>query len=252
MAGVIRREARMSTASFSLADLAAQGRALVAQAEARAADILHRAEDDAQRLAEERRREGFERGLAEGRAAGLQQLRTEARDTVLREQREHFAQLSSALATALADFDRARRRLLALAEQGLVDLAVAVAARACKLAAGATPRAALENARQAVALVAPRDDLELRFHPADLELLRAAAPGLVTGAAELAHARLVADERVTRGGCLLTSAAGEVDATLETQLERIAEALGASLAASGAVDRSALPTQTGIAPENQP
>jgi flagellar biosynthesis/type III secretory pathway protein FliH len=57
--------------------------------------------------------------------------------------------------------------------------------------------------------------IELRVHSADLERVRHAFP----------FARVVPDESMMRGGCVLSSTSGSVDGRIETQLERIERAL---------------------------
>jgi flagellar assembly protein FliH len=72
-------------------------------------------------------------------------------------------------------------------------------------------------------------ELSVRVNPADLPLLEARrAELLATTAAPVLH--LLADARVTLGGCLIESAAGTLDARLELQLQGLFETLRAARA----------------------
>ena len=60
--------------------------------------------------------------------------------------------------------------------------------------------------------------LELRLHPEDAEQL-GPTETLLQQLELSGHLTLMADPSMTRGGCVLTSNAGEADARLETRLE---------------------------------
>lgn len=219
MAGLIRSDCRSTTASFSFADLEQQGLRIVAAARAEAVRILQEAEKRGRELAETRQREGFEKGLAEGRRAGAEQIRAESKKAVLDEERIRFAELAKAMRAGLDGFDASKRHLIAMAETDLIRLALQIARRVCKLDVGKSSEAALENARHLLGLVRGTHDIEIRFHPEDHSALAQAADVLA------ADARIIADESVSRGGCVLRGASGTVDAGIDVQLDRIAQTL---------------------------
>ena len=210
---------------FSFADLEQQGRDVVEQAEARANEILRAAEQQGRELAERHKRSGYEEGFARGRAEALEQTRAVARADAVAKAREQVEFLVRSLAAVLTEFEENKRALIAAAESGMIELALAVARRVCKLETGASTAAAQANARCVLEMVQGTGDAELHVHPDEYEQVRELAPELLTRADRLEHVKFVADESVERGGCTLTTRTGEVDATLETQLDRIAAAL---------------------------
>lgn len=225
MARLIGHKRQPGGCAFSLEDLGAQARALLEQARQEASRLHAAALQAAAASVQAEKQRAFLRGLEEGRAAGLEQARREAARTALDEARESLAALAGSLATALRDFEQARRRLIASAEAGLIGLALAIARRVCKTQAAGDGEVARANVRHLLELVRHEHDLQLRLHPADADTLREALPELLTAAESLAHVELILDEGVGRGGCVLTSRQGTIDATLDTQLDRIAEAL---------------------------
>jgi len=225
VAGVIRREQFAAGRPFSFADLEAQGREILRRAEAQAQELLHAAERRGQQLAEQQRQVAYRAGLAEGRAAGQKQAYEEARAQAVDDARAQVTELITALTACLSEFEESKRRLLAAAESGLIELALAIARRVCKLEVGTSTAAARANARALLEMARHADDAELHLHPDEYAQLHDLAPEFTAGVDQLAHVRLVSDASVSRGGCRLSMGSGEIDATLETQLDRIAATL---------------------------
>lgn len=226
--GVIRKESSAAAKSFSFTDLERQGRELLARAEMRAQQMIRDAQAQIRATAEARQQAGYEQGLAEGRQAGLAQIREEAREAAHQAAREELAHLLGALGNGLEEFERQRRSLLALAESGLIELAVAIARRVCKMCAAASPDAARANARALLELVQHQGDLELHVHPDEHELLGDVAGEFAAATAHLGHVTLVPDPAVARGGCVLQTKDGAIDATIDGQIERVAAAISAA------------------------
>jgi flagellar assembly protein FliH len=225
MPGVIRKERVAAASAFSFADLERQAADVLAHARAQAAAILAEAESQAAALCAAREAEARERGLAEGRREGLEQITREASAKAAADARDRLNKLAAALEAALREFEQQRHNLLADAEHGLIELALAIARRVCKHDAARSSAAAAANAHALLALVQHQADAELLLNPADFAALHEALAALTQSAARMSHVKLAADESVTRGGCRLRGVHGELDATLETQLDRIAAAL---------------------------
>ncbi|MGD8454320.1 MAG: FliH/SctL family protein [Phycisphaerae bacterium] len=232
MAGIIRQEQVAAARTFSFADLEKQGREAVRLARDQAAAILQEARRQSVALAQQAEQEGHTRGLAEGRAEGEKQARKETHATAVKEARAQVAALVEALRAAVGEFEQSKRRLLAVAESGLIDLALAIARRVCKLEAGASTDTAVGNARQLLEMVQHTGDAELRVHPREHEGLQELAADFLEETGRLGHVRIVPDESVSAGGCVLTTPTGEIDARIETQLDRIAAALRVTEAAA--------------------
>jgi flagellar assembly protein FliH len=242
MGSVIRRERFAAAPRMSFDDFEREAHQALEAARQRARQILQNAEQQARRSAEQRYREAHQRGIQEGREAGLEQARRDAQAAALAEARRDLANLQAALAEALEGFDRAKRRLLAQAERGVIELAVAIARRVCKHDALRSSEAVRANARHLLELAGHEHDLVLRVHPAEFESLQAlgwrdsgtqgsgdsgsqSPDSSIPQSLDLQHAQVVADESVDRGGCVLASRAGTIDATLEKQIDRIATAI---------------------------
>jgi flagellar assembly protein FliH len=230
--GVIRREQAPAVAAFSFDDLEARARRILADAKAAAAQMLSRAQAAAARAEQEAQTRiaaahaaALEEARRAGRAAALTQVRAEASEEARRAARAELDRLTAALSAALAEYDRSKRALLAPAESGLVELALAIARRVCKLELEPPGVVAAANARALLELVRHDHDLELHVHPADHELLAANVREFAARTLDLQHVRIEPDDSVARGGCVLRTSAGRITARIEEQLERLAAAL---------------------------
>lgn len=228
MAELIQTEELGGGAAFSFQDLESRARATIERAREQAERILQEAQRRARHVVQQRMDEGYQRGVEQGRAAGLAQIRTEAREAVFAEARERIEALLGALATGLAEFDHNKRRLLARAESGLIELAMSIARRVCKVSIGESSEAVRANARHLLERVGPAADPILNLHPADYEALRGQTRELLRNIEGLTHVEIVADETLSRGDCVLRTREGSLDASLDAQLDRIAEQICAT------------------------
>lgn len=155
---------------------------------------------------EDRVREGYERGRAEGERALGEQL-------VL--QRQETRQVMEGVLESLRE---AVPQLLREVEPALVGLALEVAGRLVAelpITAGMVESAI----REALAQVEASAEVSILLHPEDLELLRRLNSPLLESASEPYHPRFVGAAEVTRGGCLVQTRFGTVDARRETKME---------------------------------
>ncbi len=113
-----------------------------------------------------------------------------------------------------------REGLAQEAETATLKLAVALAEKVIARHLDTHPDAVVDALRDALAHVLEPVAATARVDPADLEAVEHATPGLA--AAGGGAVRVVADEAVPRGGCVVEHGAGEVDARIETKLQRLA------------------------------
>ena len=159
-----------------------------------------------------------EEGRTEGRAEGLRQGREEAA--------AELARLGALLEETTAGLRARREEIAGLSEGGLIRLAVAIAERIIKVEV--RDRAwdiAAANLRRAMELAVQDREAVVRVHPEDLEALKERLPGIVAAFPEGRGIRLRPDEHLVRGGCVIETGKGGVDADLSTQLDEIERGL---------------------------
>jgi type III secretion protein L len=167
---------------------------ILTQARADAERIRAEAEEESERLRSKAAAEGRERGLA-----AVTELLVYAR----------------AAAARARDSQQAMLRTLA------VRIAEKLLGRELELRADAVT----DVCAQALQHAGESRELIVRAHPSDLEALERGKPRLVERLRRVQVLTLKPDETVPRGGCILESELGVVDARLSVQLEAIERAL---------------------------
>jgi len=174
---------------------------------------LRSVEADRDRLRDEARREGLELGRQDAREAAVKEVAAET------------AALAELLRLAAAGIDQKRAELVAAGERDLLKLALAVAAKIVKTEIALGRPVAEENLRRAIELTAHRRELKVLLHPDDLARIEAYLPGLRREFSETESIALDASPSVARGGVIVQTREGSVDATIATQLDQIERGL---------------------------
>jgi flagellar assembly protein FliH len=210
---------------MNLADIAAEARAVILDARKDAARIVSEARAMADTVcdqaAEKGYAEGFARGQNDGYADGHKQGLAEAKDE-LADRAEELIDLTEKV---LRELSTARAELLHRGRCEMLDFALDLAAKIVGRVAARDAGAARENLRKALELADCAQELCVKVNPSQLDDLRASVPKFTEALGRTGEVRLVGDAEVSPGGVKLFSPQGEIDATIETQLSNIVEAL---------------------------
>jgi flagellar assembly protein FliH len=225
---IVKPNPSVRTEVFSLGDIAVEAKAILAHAQRRAEQVVAQAAAEGDALRAAARQDGYQAGLAAGQEEGHKAGREQA----VTKFDQQFARVARTLAEAVEQLDARKGRMLAEARHDLVALALAAAEKIVRRAMRADPSACVKTVETAVELAGRASRLSVRVHPADLELVQsfaAATAARLTGGAEV---QVIADPAIESGGCRVTAwresgQASEIDATIQTQLDRLAgELLG--------------------------
>lgn len=181
--------------------------------EAPLADFRFPTAEELERMQEETRaeahREGYQSGFAEGREAGYREGREQARAEA-----EKLGSMVQALERSFDELD-------SQVTEELMGLALALARKMVRDTLVARPEAIADTLRSALQEL-PQNHARVRLHPEDAALVRELL------GEQFAHGehRLIEDDSLTRGGCLVEAGGTQVDATVETRWRRIIESLG--------------------------
>ena len=208
----------MATQEFSFEaleapEVAAGTPAARAEADAVMAALAH-AESEADRL----RAAAREQGLREGREEALAALAP------------GLEALSQAAEAVQADqFSRADRL-----EAHAVDLALFLAEKIIGGALAVEPERVLEAVRGALRGIVERERVTVLVHPEDLELVRDSMDAVRASLGGIEHCEVQAERRVSRGGAVVRTPDGDVDARVDTKLQRAREVVEAALSSGKA------------------
>ena len=208
-----------------LGDLEKQAAGIVEAARVEAAHMIQEAQTQAATLVGEAAPRGFaegrEQGLAEGREEGCRLGREEA----LGQYTTELASLAESWTAAIEVFEADRRATLQTAREDIVELALAMGGRIARRVIEADPAVVQDQVAEAISLVTAPSGMTISINPDDRKLVQAVLPALCERLQKSGHVELRDDPDVERGGCVLSTGKGVIDATLEKQIERIAEVL---------------------------
>lgn len=220
---------------LDMSDLGRQAQRLLENARAQANQIIEDAKLKAQSLvdgADERgHARGFERGLIEGREQG----KREAYEQALAQWLQQLEQVSASITAAIQDWEQRRDQVMHQATEDVIAFAIEVARRVTHRVIHSDPTVVREQVAAALKLVSRPTAIEIVVHPDQRQLLDKLLPQLIESIASCKHASIREDGTMLAGGCVINTAGGRVDASIETQLTRIAELLMPEVAVNTAM-----------------
>jgi flagellar assembly protein FliH len=156
-------------------------------------------------LHEEARKQGYEAGQAQARAAMQQEMK-------------RLRQLTESFGSALDSLD------FRLADQ-VLNLALDVAKQVIAGELAARPERILDVVNLALRQMAETTrEARLLLNPEDAQLVR----DILNDLLDRSRLRIVEDARIVRGGCLIETVQGDLDATLQTRWRQVISVLGSN------------------------
>lgn len=211
--------------AFNFEDLREQAAAQLTQARRDAEALLEQARLEAERLKQQAVAEAREAGRREGLKEAGQLIEQQAAKLAEARLNEHMDTTLPALEQAAQSLRSERDRWLLRWERAAVELGVAIAEKLLRTNLAAHPELADGLIAEALQLAAGQPHLRMSWNPEDLARLGPQATRIVQSLTSCAAPELVADPAISPGGCRIETRYGEIDARLETLLERIAEEL---------------------------
>ncbi len=115
-----------------------------------------------------------------------------------------------------------KEKLLAGAEREILDLAFLIAAKVIHKEVSIDEEVILSVLRDAMRTMRGRDDIRIRINPEDYRHITETNPDFLGSYGEILIER---DETIGRGGAVLETQAGVVDARLDRQLDKVRDTL---------------------------
>jgi|JI10StandDraft_1071094.scaffolds.fasta_scaffold222632_2 flagellar assembly protein FliH len=215
--------------SYDLADFKAEAARILAAAKAEADRLVREARSDSQRIRTEAADKGRIEGMASSREEGFALGKSEGEALGRREAQgayaERLALLTEHWAESLSLWEVSRDALMREARKGVLQLSLGIASRVVQRMIRADPDIALGQLEMALELLGKATAVTVSCSVEDRDLLQANLPVVLERLGATLDVTFVADESISRGGVVVRVAEGGVDATIETQMDRIAEAL---------------------------
>jgi len=157
---------------------------------------------------EQKVKEAYEKGKEEGASA-----------------EEKISEKVAQLAGIIESLKEARQTLLKEAETVVVDMSLAIARKFVDTAAVVNSDLIKKTIKAAVKMVTEKDKVVIRINPEDHEEVRAHQDDIIFIGNGIGKLEIRPDKKVERGGCVVETEAGNIDARIESRFSEIEKAL---------------------------
>lgn len=165
-------------------------------------NLISRAREEAQNIKEAAAKEGYQEGLMQAKA-DLQDVKN-----------------------AIASFAGAKQEVFEYIAPDILEISVEIAQKIIKKELQQDPTIIIDNIMEILkGLSKEETKITLRVNPAQVSLLKSEIPSVMSNVGLDAKVLIVPDDAIMGGGCMVTTTNGVIDATIETQLAVISEAL---------------------------
>jgi len=127
----------------------------------------------------------------------------------------------TAFSQALEDISRLREAILKNSTDDMLRLVMAIVEQVIPTEITTNPDIIHQTLKKALQAAVRSDEYHIRIHPDDFSVVMEKKPLLLASISGLKNITVESDPSISRGGCLVESQLGQVDATIETQLTEI-------------------------------
>ena len=165
-------------------------------------NLISRAQEEADTIKETAAKEGYK--------AGLEQAENDI----------------NALREKLADFISAKKEVFEYIAPDILEISVDIARKIIKKEVEQDPQVILDSIVEVMHNISKEESrIIIKLNPLQVDLVKSELPAYISSMGLEAKINVVADDSIEEGGCILNTNNGIVDASLDTQLEIIKEAL---------------------------
>lgn len=165
-------------------------------------NLISRAREEADAIREAAAKEGYQAGLSQSK-----------------EDLEHFRE-------SIKEFLNAKQEVFDKIAPEILSISIDIAKKIIKKEVTQTPELLL-NSVQEILKSLSKEEIKITLHanPSQVSMLKNEVPPMAEQMGLEAKITVIPDESVMEGGCVVTTTNGVVDATIDTQLAIISEAL---------------------------
>lgn len=166
-------------------------------------------------------------------AKEIEEAYARGRREALSDAEQHLESAAQGLIAALEEVNRLRTALANNSKQDMLRLVMTIAEQVIRREVSADPNvihSIIENALQSSVRA---DHYRVLINPVDLEKVTEKKPFFLASISGLENLTIEGDSSISPGGCRVDSELGTVDATIETQLESIQNALSQAITDAG-------------------
>ncbi len=192
-----------------------------AKAKEKAEAIVRQAEDEAGRIREAAREEGY----SSGRASGYEEGHAAGREEAVAQCRAEWEHRLECIAALCQDVSNFRSALVEQYRSKIIDLVIEVARAVISSEVDRDDRMVLRVIDTCLRKASSPSTLKIKTNVADLAVVTEAKRELAARFPAVESMEVIDDPSVERGGCLIEMDNGFFDARIDHQLDRIRQAM---------------------------
>ncbi len=211
---------------MDLGDLESRGKAVVAAANAEAESILSMAKAKRKQLLATAEKDGYDKGHHDGYEQGYIDGVVNGVEDARRDHSEVLKQLEDVWTAQLNDFESKRDLMLNQARTQVVELAAMLAQRVVHRVVELDPTIVVKQMEAVLSTITEPTRLVIAVNPDDIQVMQHSMNQLLERFATCEHAQVVSDPSLPKGSVVAsTTTGGIIDASINTQLERVLDAI---------------------------
>lgn len=199
----------MDEAESLLSDAHDQAEKLVTDANQQAEQVIAEAERKVQQMLEEAQQSGYQAGLEEGKAFADDFYRDKIDESLAMIQQSELE----------------RKRLILQAEQDILQLSVSIAQKIIGRELEIGSEWVVQTVKSALSEMVDLNRIEIMANPEDIPILLHNKRELLSGFTARVDLQFVSEPSIEKGGCIIQTSQGTIDAQVETQLNEVKRAL---------------------------
>jgi flagellar assembly protein FliH len=184
-----------------------QGQVILQEARQKAAAL----EEDIKQRVNQTEREAYERGFQEGHGKGYDEGKAEV---------QRLVESLHGIITKAID---KRNEIIQEAETQIINLVLLIVKKVIKVISENQKNVVINNVVQALRKLKSRGDVVIRVNLADLELTSEHVKDFMKMVENVKSITVLEDTSVDRGGCIIETDFGQIDARISSQLHEIEE-----------------------------
>jgi len=196
--------------AYTVEDMAAKGKLTKADEARREAETIVR---EAKVRKEAIEMEAYNQGMAKGQEEG--------RKIVTKK----IEPLFDTLRNAVAELSDMRASLVDIYQRQILEMVFLIVEKIIHRSIQISPDIILDTVRAASSHLMETDEIHLRLHPSDFEYIREIEAALSKKLSGKKNFHIMEDSTLERGGVVIETEFGEVDATIRSQIEHMKEAV---------------------------
>ena len=153
--------------------------------------------------------ESYKRGLSDGARKGRELQRNETLQTL------------QAMTNIVKETSKLKKSILESAEQQIIQLSLAITEKVIHLEVTTNREVIRGVLQEAIKNISDRENMKIRVHPRDFDFMLEIKSDFLHGFDGIKNIVFEKDESVMRGGAIIETLCGEVDARLDQQLNEI-------------------------------